>query len=296
VGTCSAKAVNASDSACPASAASCMAGGCDGYGNCAVLAAGTSCGSDVCTNGPEDPLTPGQYTKPSYQRRLCDGGAGSTHCVLGVNQGCVNNLTCASATACRASCTRDADCVASYIGGAFYCNGGTCAPKKSTGVTCASHNQCVSRVCNQGTCAECASDDDCPEGKPSCCGGSCSPAGYCDDSYSNADGSLNCQMQGICGSRHSVCTGVTCGCGSVLDCPNGSICKPGSPAKCLVNGNQPCVQNSDCLSGICTASGLCATSLAGAICDNSGGTTRPTGCSTLNCDDQGQTQPTSICY
>jgi hypothetical protein len=294
-GTCSNVALGTADPQCQASAANCLAGGCDGAGNCSAVAVGTSCGNDVCTNGAEDPLTPGQYTTPTYQRRVCDGAAGSSHCVLGSNQGCNGDLTCASATACRTVCARDADCISSY-GASYYCAGVTCLPRNSNGVACTNHNQCLSRVCNQGTCAQCASDDDCPVINPSCCSGTCSPAGYCDDNYSNGDGSLNCQLQGICGSRHSVCTGVGCGCGSVLDCPNGSICKPGSPAKCLVNGGQPCVQNSDCLSGTCTTSGLCATSLAGAICDNSGGTTRPTGCSTANCDDQNQNQPTSICY
>jgi hypothetical protein len=294
-GTCAPKPLNASDSACQASAANCQAAGCDGAGHCNAASVGTSCGSDVCMNGPEDSLTPGQYSSPSFQRRLCDGSVGSSHCVLGSNQGCTNNLTCASATACRTVCARDADCVASYVGGTYYCAGVTCLLRNSNGVACTNHNQCLSRVC-QGTCVQCASDDDCPVINPSCCSGTCSPAGQCDDNYSNADGSLNCHLQGLCGSRHSVCTGVACGCGSVLDCPNGSICEPGSPAKCLVNGGQPCVQNSDCLSGTCTTGGLCATSLAGAICDNSGGTTRPTGCSTSNCDDQGETKPTSICY
>jgi hypothetical protein len=297
-GTCSAKAANASDSACPASTANCMAGGCNGYGNCTALAAGTSCGSDVCTNGPEDPLILGQYTASTYQRRLCDGGSGASHCVLGANQGCVNNLTCASATACRASCTRDADCVASYLGGAFYCNGGTCALRKGTGVACTTHNQCLSRVCAQGTCAECTGDDDCPNTRPSCCGGSCKAAGVCDDYASNSDGSVMCNYAGVCGSRHSVCTGTNCGCGSVVDCPIGTVCNP-SNQKCLVNGGQPCVQSSDCLSNNCGTDGLCTLSLPGSICSaDTYSTGRPTGCSSasLHCDDKATQILNSICY
>ena len=296
-GTCSNKASGAADSACPASTANCLAGGCDGFGNCAPVGVGTSCGSDVCTNGPEDPLTPGQYTSPTYQRRQCDGGAGSSHCILGNNQGCNSSLTCASATACRTACTRDADCVASYVGGTYYCAGVTCLPRKSTGVSCTTHNQCLSRVCDGGACAQCTSDDDCPVVNPSCCSGECSPAGTCDDNANNADGSVNCNNAGVCGSRHSVCTGTNCGCGSLLDCPIGTVCNP-TTKKCLVNGGQPCVQNSDCLSSICSANGLCALSLAGIICSaDTDGTGRPTGCSSgLLCDDEGTLLINSICH
>jgi hypothetical protein len=51
-GTCSNKAPGATDSACPASASTCQAGGCDGNGNCTPAAPGSSCGSGkVCSGG-----------------------------------------------------------------------------------------------------------------------------------------------------------------------------------------------------------------------------------------------------
>src|SRR5262249_51252183 len=50
-GTCSAKPRGAADPACPTSAMTCSAGGCDGYGACLPSAKGTECGSSVCTNG-----------------------------------------------------------------------------------------------------------------------------------------------------------------------------------------------------------------------------------------------------
>jgi len=302
-GTCSNKASGAADSACPASTANCLAGGCNGAGVCAPLSAGTSCGSGVCTNGPEDPFTLGQYTAPTYQPRLCDGGSGASHCLLGGDQGC-GNLTCASATSCRSGCTRDADCVASHGGGTYYCAGITCALRKTFGAPCTTHNQCLSRVCLQGSCAECTSDDDCPSTSPSCCpsgsGGTglCNSAGVCDDYASNPDGSVWCSNAGVCGSRHSVCTGNYCGCGSVVDCPIGTLCNP-SNKKCLVNGGQPCVQSSDCLSNNCGTNGLCTLSPPGTICAaDSYGSGRPTGCSSAsaNCDDQATTILNSICY
>jgi hypothetical protein len=304
LGACFNKAPGAADAACAATSSNCMTGACNGSGACQPAAATTSCGANVCTNGPEDTTNaPGQWTTPTFQRRLCDGTtAGSAGCKLGTNQGCTGKSACASASACLTSCTRDADCL-----GGFYCSGNACVARIQTGQPCTHHNQCLSRVCStSGVCVDCAGNDDCPVDTPVCCGaggGFCAVVGVCDDYYPGANGSINCVLSGFCGNRHSICVPSTtssddgsCTCGQISDCPVGTICKTDGSG-CFVNGGQPCVKSSDCLSGICSSNGVCGTSAAGALCANDDASTgRPTGCAGM-CSPAGDggSLPNSIC-
>ena len=81
-----------------------------------------------------------------------------------------------NATACRTTCTVNADCVAP-----FTCIGGSCA-KKAAGVACGVGGECLSGFCAQGVCCD------------SACGGTCQ----------------SCALAGTVGT----CTNVAAGAGS----------------------------------------------------------------------------------
>jgi hypothetical protein len=249
-GTCSPKPSTASDSACPVSAANCMAG-CDGAGNCKPAGQGTVCGAGVCTNG-----TPGngQFTAPNFRTRTCNGTtASSSACQMGTgNVGCQGNLVCLDATTCRQSCVQETDCADGY-----YCAAGTCVVRLPTSLSsvCSRDQQCLSRVC-LGTCVECDTIDDCPRTRPACVNHACvrcdADQEYVDEMGCHVnpnDGSMDPQL--FCGTRTYPQSNYTCGCGSVNECPIGSVCTGSS---CLIRGGQPCVTD-NCAFGHCPSGG-----------------------------------------
>jgi hypothetical protein len=277
-GTCTNKPLGTTDTVCMASATNCTAGGCNGSGGCLPAANTTACGSGICTNGADSLATGlGQWSRSTFSRYFCDGATASiAGCkVLGPNEGCPGHLACAGATSCRTSCAKDADCVAG-----FFCDAGTCSPYRTAGTSCSSHTQCASRVCSGSVCAECYNSDFCPGDRQFCPNGTCAACNPAVDPDCNPDGTANCMVLGWCGPRSSINSlgYPVCSCGSVRECPAGMVCVPGSTPTCMVNGGEPCVQDSDCASGSCATSGLCALSGFGAVCYNSVSSPAPTGC------------------
>jgi hypothetical protein len=240
----------------------------------------------VCANGAEGV---GQWKAPTAQARTCSGSAGSSSCGLGSNVGC-NGFVCASSTACKTTCSMDADCV-----DGFYCAGGSCQARKSNGSYCTADNNCQSRVCISSTCVECEgwilggsfpnASDDCPHDRPLCVNNACVPCpsdptwfeeSSCyldpfDPQGTVKDGSV--LIGEGCGTRgfpavNSRGDWVCSGCGSTTDCPPGQVCVgAGGYGSCRNRGGQPCVSN-DCVYGSCPqGGGTCALAGQGSPCD-----------------------------
>ena len=120
-------------------ASSCGTDGfCNGSGGCRLYAAGTSCAAATCTGST---LT---------SSRSCNG---TGTCQTATTSMC-DPYMCGG-TACRNTCTVDADCVAP-----FTCIGGSCA-KKGVTAACAANGECLSGFCAQGVCCTTACSGTC---------------------------------------------------------------------------------------------------------------------------------------
>ncbi len=111
-------------------------GECTGGGACRVRSVGTACGTATCSG---DTLTP---------EGSCNG---ASTCSPTTATACPDNLTCASASACRTSCSSDSHCRSGY-----YCAGNSCAPTKGKGAGCSSANECTSGFCKDQVCCDAA--------------------------------------------------------------------------------------------------------------------------------------------
>lgn len=134
-GKCVAVAAGLSDpnGGCQADTSSCVAGGCNGNGGCAVSGLGTIC-RQTCTNASGG--------KSTFSRFVCDGSAAScTKPDTTVAADC-GEYVCSSATACKTSCASDLECVSGY-----YCAAGACVVKKGNGAPCAAATECTAGVC-----------------------------------------------------------------------------------------------------------------------------------------------------
>ena len=305
-GTCSNKASGAADTACPASTANCMAGGCDGAGHCTALQAGTSCGTNSCTNGAEGV---GQWKAPTATTHTCNGSTGSAACQMA--SGCSGNRVCApGGTDCKTTCTKDSDCVDGY-----HCSSGTCVARKANG-SCSSDLECQSRVCLSSTCVECEGwivsgaypnrSDECPHDRPLCVNNACVSC-VSDDTWFSDD---SCYLSVFdppgtvkdgsvligegCGNRGFPAINargdfVCSGCNSTTDCPPGQVCAStqGGVGACRNRGGQPCVSN-NCIAGSCgdQSPGVCPLAGAGAFCDYSLARPAASGCQGT-CTQQG---------
>jgi hypothetical protein len=243
-----------------------MAGGCDGFGACKPAAMGTVCGSNVCSNGPD---TVGQWASPAFYGVACDGVTpGASGCKAGANTGCAGHFACASGSACKTTCSLDADCVNGY-----YCSSGVCMARKTSGA-CARDFECASLACFSGNCADCYGLDNyqCPVSSPACLtGNKCGACNYAPYCLNDGTGRYDCRKHPFCPARAPSCgTDGVCRCGTAdVQCPIGTICLNGA---CKLGGTQPCVQASDCAYGTCT-NGLCPkTPLSGICFDTPGGT------------------------
>jgi len=269
-GTCFPKPINTADAACPASVATCMAGGCDGAGACKPVAAGTSCGASTCTNG-SDALGAvahaGQFVSAAVAAFQCNGGVGAAACVQKPSVSCQNSLVCdAAGAACKTSCASHADCVRGS-----YCFQGQCAPSNKAGndmCTDPTGIECSTHVCSDlKMCVTCGglggtgSGNTCPITTPFCANYGCIT---CNAFYDEGlpicfdDGSYNCgtsQGSSACPSSAPNCDiNSACVCGSSIPrCPGWMICINNG---CKVAGGQPCVNATDCAYGTCT-NGAC---------------------------------------
>jgi len=223
LGTCS----NVANGTAPMPATQCagtvsttcgLDGMCNGAGACRYWATGTQCAAGTCVGST---LTP---------QRTCDG-AGVCRSVTST---LCNPYQCASATACKTSCTTTAaDCVAPNS-----CINMSCG-KLPLGATCTMGAECNSTFCEQGVCCSTA------------CAGTCAScaltgsAGTCSSVPSGSDPLSQCADQGIatCGTDGS-CNGS----GACRRYATGTVCVPASCTGSTLTPN-----------ATCNASGTCAT-------------------------------------
>jgi hypothetical protein len=169
-------------------------GTCPGTGACQSQCNGsnrTACGTLPTSTTPCAAATCSGTTATAT--RYCDG-LGS--CAAGPPSSCSPYIC--GATACKSSCTADADCVTGD-----YCAGSSCVAKLTPGKVCAGDNQCASGNCVDGVCcttATCGTGLKCnAKGDGTCAkplGGACANASEC--------GSGNC-VDGVC--CNTSCTG-----------------------------------------------------------------------------------------
>ena len=227
------------DNECAAQAASTCGttGTCDGNGACARHASGTACASASCSGNT--------LVQPS----LCDGNGtcvsqGSTSCSPG---------TCAGGT-CQAGCATDPDCVATA-----FCGAGKCQPKKPTGQSATTPNQCLSGHVADGICCDVACVGTCIACTASKKGSGVD--GVCGAVQAGADPDLECADQGAssCGP-----TGSCNGAGTCALYPAGTVCTAGSctgslltpPSLCDGAGTCLVAKGKDCAPAVC-AGGTC---------------------------------------
>jgi hypothetical protein len=216
----------------------------------------------------------------------CDG---SGTCTQGTPTACPGNLICASATACKASCTTGTDCDTG-----FYCNAGTCAALMADGAACASNAVCTSMICGtagSGNCCHAA----CHTSDTTCRATACDSSGACTYppkttacgtnsctgnmlTTSDCDGSGTC-TQGtptacpgnlICASA----TACKASCSATSDCTSG-WCSDGTCMAVLTDGTA-CSENDSCSSGVCGINGAGRCCHVG--CDITDQTCRATAC------------------
>jgi hypothetical protein len=210
------------------------------------------CGGNLCAHGAD---TNGQWAPATLRGQYCDGvNTGANACKAGPNVGC-GNYTCDTPTACKISCSSDADCVSGN-----YCSGGSCVGRKGSGAPCSRSFECQSLACVAGACTGCWAYGGCASTTPVCgAGGVCIACSASAGLSCLADGHYDCNGFGGgqpgCGERAPSCgTDGVCRCSSTIEvCPEGTICFNGA---CKIAGTLPCVQASDCAYGTCT-NGIC---------------------------------------
>lgn len=242
-------------------------GVCDGNGACAFYPAGTTCGAPTCTGST---LT---------QARTCDG-AGT--CRPATTAKC-DPFTCAT-TACKATCTADADCVSPNV-----CTNGSCG-KLPPGAACTTAASCVSGFCAQGVCCDTACTGTCQSCALAGTTGTCSPvpAGQAPTPATQcaATAKTGCLTDGFCdGAGHcrdwpsgTQCAPAACT-GQVFTpaatCDGAGTCKTVTPGNCpgnlLCDGGglmckTTCTADADCVSPTMCTNGTCSLKPMGTAC------------------------------
>jgi hypothetical protein len=221
---------------------------CNGLGGCARYAAGTECKPSSCAAGSEIPMS------------ICDGNG---TCLIGAPVTCAPFI-CAG-TACRISCTVDAECAPGNT-----CVNGSCG-KKPNGQRCVAAGECLSNFCVDGVCCENACTGSCvycasPNARGRCTNvgaGAVDPRGVCVDR-----GAASCGTNGRCNGSRACQTYA-----------NGTVCRA---ASCNATTNLRTAQGT-CNNGACTspAAASCAPyKCNGTACGNTCGTTND--CATPN--------------
>jgi hypothetical protein len=257
MGTCGDVPTGAPDpsNTCMAQAStSCGTNGMCAAGTCQKFAQGTPCASPSCpANGTT--FTPGS---------TCDG-AGA--CVTPAATSCFPFLC--GASACKASCTADADCEPPAT-----CANGSCGLKPPGGV-CADGTECASGFCAQGVCCQTACTGTCLSCALVASAGTCTPVpqGGADptNSCTNA-GPASCGTTGFCDGKGAcdvfaagtACAPPSCPQGATMQtlgrsCDGAGTCKPASTQACA-----PYTCNGTACGATCLTNGDC---VAPAICD-----------------------------
>lgn len=191
---------------------------CDGVAQtCTFAPSTTPCGTAQCANGMVTAAV------------ACDGRG---TCPVATVTSC-GGFGCAG-TACKASCTTDADCAS----GTPYCSGGNCQAKKPLGRVCSLGTECASGNCVNGVCcgsASCPACQACNLGTPGTC--NTKAAGTADSACVSTDcNSGTCNGMGSCSKAGD---GVMCG--------TNRFCRLGACGACTPN--QSCQPNNSCKNG-----------------------------------------------
>jgi hypothetical protein len=308
---------NCLDAVCCGSAScpTCQACNVNGLGSCAALPAGTAAPAGQCTTAP-----PCGNTGTCNGAGACTQQAASVQCVAPTCSGstftspamCTGSGTCggqttstcspyvcASASACRTSCSSNSDCIST----SYYCTGtgGSCQPKRNPGATCGGGNECTTGSCVDGVCCNSGSCGTCQAcnlaGSPGTCanipagsgdlhggcptGGTCGNTGTCNGAgaCAQAASSVACGGASCTGSTYTApvnCTGT----GS---CPT-QVQSSCAPYVCGTNAcKTSCNSNGDCISASYYCTGV------GGSCqlkkDNGQSCTTGNECSNGNCVD-----------
>jgi hypothetical protein len=218
-------------------------GACDGAGQCAFYAAGSSCQPSTCAAGVLGAAT-------------CSGGGACVH----TQKPCAPYV-CADATSCSTSCASDAACAASA-----WCRTSdqTCQPDGPLGATCASAAQCQSGSCVEGVCCDGPCNGTCQSctaaGKTSGADGTCGLAKAGMDPHADCadEGTAACNYDGTCdglGACKKYSAGTACG---------PTSCTANTQTGYACNGTGSCLAGAsvECTPYACAA-GVCLTSCAG---------------------------------
>ncbi|MBI2392003.1 MAG: hypothetical protein HYV09_20595 [Deltaproteobacteria bacterium] len=249
LGTCSgvAGAPHGVRTACGGSGV--CAGACDGTSpSCSYPAATTTCAPAACAGGNAVPAA------------TCDG-TGSCAAPAPVKcapYGC-------GGTACKTSCTTNADCALTAT-----CSSGACVGRRANGMACADASECTSGYCADGVCCDAGCDDACrscaiPGKLGTCsvaddgpdprkkCGGACTfdacKSGACAPRSATTACDSSCEG-GKLTSGHCSGTDATCVEKKTVDCAGGLACESATACKTT------CTTSADCLVGTCTG-GVC---------------------------------------
>jgi hypothetical protein len=221
-------------------------GTCNGNGLCAFTAAGTSCGSAMCSGSTDTPIG------------ACDGAGTCAQ----PTQSC-GAYMCGSGAACLTMCTSNSDCIAGDT-----CQSGSCTNLKPLGASCGSTTECLSSFCTDGVCCSsgpCGSCRSCAVSGTGTCapvGAVKDPAGVCVD-----QGTASCGTNGLC-DGNGLCAnypvGLPCapaGCqtttlnAAAAACDGAGHCTPASTTDCTPYAcvsaacNTSCALSTDCASG-----------------------------------------------
>ncbi len=163
-------------------------------GTCVVPVAGGSCGKHadcpadlLCVGGSCVPL-PGDGDACDGDLLTCFGGGCRTgSCADGLQ--CLAN-TCTSFAAVSEACDGGTLCDPTTA----WCDGATCAAKKTNGLTCSSHEECVGR-CSASSCADLAGEDEVCDDDFDC-------AGLCDQDTKTCHFTSPTPAVAACGPYH----------------------------------------------------------------------------------------------
>jgi hypothetical protein len=204
-GVCCDTACGGGDNDCVACS---VATGAVNDGQCATLAAGTSCGAKCANDSTQQPAG------------SCDD-AGA--CDLPPTQACAMGHAC-ELGACIDLCTGPDDCLSGY-----FCSNGSCSPIQGEGAPCASDDECTTKHCVDGVCC----DQACGNGAPDDCVACAIASGAASDGVCAALSGSSCIDYDPCTASAECLVGF-CQPKSLepdgTECPNGScaagVCSP----------------------------------------------------------------------
>jgi hypothetical protein len=261
VGTCTlaAPSTDPLNQCTDAGATSCGTDGmCDGAGACRLYAAGTTCGSTMCSGST--------FTSAP----LCNG---SGVCQPGTQSLCTPYV-CGANGACLGSCATNNDCVSPNT-----CNASACG-KKSDGASCTTGAECVHGNCNQSTCCATACTGTCQSCALTGSLGTCKvvPAGTDPLNQCADQGAASCGTDGTCDGSGAcrkygagtVCVAAMCSMSSFTPartCNGTGTCNTAGATSCgrfVCNGSGclvSCTTSADCTSPLLCSGGACFTTL-----------------------------------